>query len=250
MGASMHRLVVILLAAGGLTLAPATAGAASVAKTPPHGTVTLCDRVHQSAVFEGRMDTFPRTGRMQMRFRLQISTPAAPAWTRLAVPGFSSWVTSDPGRTRYVYSKRVEALLAPAAYRVLMRFRWLDAQGATLRTAKAISKPCRQPDPRPDLRVTGLGLAPAANGSGRRYDVTVRNTGRSGAAASTLHLVLADGSTLAADVPPIAPGGREDVFLSGPACRPGDVLTATADVADAVDERDEANTFSLPCPSS
>jgi hypothetical protein len=246
----MQRLLAILFAAGGLALAPAGAGAAAVAKTPPHGTVTVCDRVHKSAVFEGRMDTTPRTDRMQMRFRLQVWTPDAPAWTRLAVPGFSAWVTSDPGRTRYVYSKRVESLLAPAAYRVITRFRWLDARGATLRTAQTISKPCRQPDPRPDLRVSGLALAPAADGSGRRYDVTVRNAGRSDAAASTLHLVLADGSTLPADVPPIAPGGREDVFVSGPACRSGEMLTAIADVADAVDERDEANAFSFPCPSS
>jgi hypothetical protein len=246
----MHRLLAILLAVGGLTLAPAGAGAAAVPKTAPHGTVTLCDRVHQSAVFEGRMDTMPHADRMQMRFRLQVWTAAAPAWTRLAVPGFSAWVTSEPARTRYVYSKRVEALLAPAAYRVITRFRWLDAHGATLRTARTISKPCRQPDPRPDLRVTGLGPAPAADGSGRRYDVTVRNTGRGDAAASTLQLVLADGSTLSGDVPPIAPGGLEDVFLSGPACRPGDTLTAIADAADAVDERDEANAVSLPCPSA
>jgi hypothetical protein len=246
----MYRRLTILLAVGGLALAPAGARAAVVAKTPPHGTVTLCDRVHQSAVFEGRMDTMPHTDRMQMRFRLQVWTPDAPEWTRLAVPGFSAWVTSEPGRTRYVYSKRVESLLAPAAYRVITRFRWLDARGATLRTARTISKPCRQPDPRPDLRVISLAFAPTPDGSGRRYDVTVRNSGRGDAASSTLQLVLADGSTLSADVPPIAPGGREDVFLSGPACRPGDTPTAIADAADAVDERDEANVFSLPCPAA
>ena len=182
-----------------------------------------------------------------MRFRLQISTPDEPAWTRLAVPGFSAWVTSDPGRTRYVYSKRVESLLAPAAYRVVTRFRWLDAHGAVVRSALVVSKPCRLPDPRADLRVVEVSRAPAA-GFGRRYDIALRNAGRGDAGASTVRLLLRDGTALGADVPPIAPGGREDVFVTGPGCRPGDTLTVIADAGDAVDERDEANAFSLPCP--
>jgi hypothetical protein len=186
---------------------------------------------------------------MQMRFRLQISTPEAPAWTSLSLPGFAAWQTSDPGRKRYVYDKRVEALLAPAAYRVRMQFRWLDAHGAVLQTARDVSAPCRQPDPRPDLRVTGLTTAPGANASERRYAVSVRNAGRTAAPASTVRLDLPDGSALIASVPPIAPAGSEDVFLTGPACRHGELLTATADADDAVDERDEANALTLPCPS-
>jgi hypothetical protein len=236
----MKRLLVLATVLTGL-LPAATASA------KPRAVVVSCDRVHRTAAFEGRMDTLPDAARMQMRFRLQISTPDDPEWSKLAVPGFSAWVSSDPGRTRYVYTKRVEALLAPAAYRVVTRFRWLDADGAVLRTVRVVSRPCRQPDPRADLRVLRLGLAP---GPGQRYDVTLRNVGRDDAAASVVRLALPDGTVLAADVPPIAPGGREDVFVSGPACRPGAAVVVTADADDAVDERDEANAFSLPCPSS
>lgn len=235
----MKRLILLVSVLAGL-LPAATASA------KPRAVVASCDRIHRTAVFEGRMDTLPDAQRMQMRFRLQVFTPDEPEWSVLAVPGFSAWVTSDPGRTRYVYTKRVESLLAPAAYRVVTRFRWLDADGAVLRTARAVSKPCRQPDPRPDLRVFQLGLAP---GSSQRYDVTLRNAGRGDAAASVVQLALPDGTVLSADVPPIAPGGREDVFVTGPACRPGSTVTVTADADDAVDERDEANAFSLPCPS-
>ena len=244
MGRPMKRLVLLAPVLAGLVLAPAAAA-------KPRAVVASCDRVHRAAAFEGRMDALPQADRMQMRFKLQVSTPDEPAWTRLAVPGFSAWVTSEPGRTRYVYTKRVESLLAPALYRVSVRFRWLDAGGAVLRTAKAVSRSCRQPDPRPDLRVLGVTLAPAgAGGASRRYDIVLRNAGRSDAAASTVQLRLADGTVLSADVPPIARGDREDVFVSGPACRPGDTLVATADAGDAVDERDEANAVSLPCPSA
>jgi hypothetical protein len=236
----MKRLVLIAAVLAGLV--PAATAAAK-----PRAVVASCDRTHRTAVFEGRMDTLPAATRMQMRFRLLVSTPDEPEWSRVSVPGFSSWVSSDPGRTRYVYTKRVEALLAPAAYRVSLRFRWLDADGKVLRTARALSRSCRQPDPRADLRVVDLSLAP---GPEQRYDITVRNAGRGDAAATVLRVQLPGGAVLFADVPPIAPGGRENVFLSGPGCRPGAPVTVTADVADAVDERDEANSFSLPCPSA
>jgi hypothetical protein len=223
--------------------ASATGPAQAVAASKPRAIVALCDRSHQTAVFDGRMDAIPKAERLQMRFRLQVSTPGKPGWTRLALPGFSAWVTSEPGRQRYVYAKRVEALLGPASYRVQVWFRWLDAAGATLRTAHVTSKPCRQPDPRPDLRVTRIGLVERG-----RYDVAIRNFGRSDAGASTVQLLFPDGSIATAGVPPMTPGDREDVFVSGPSCKAGQTITATADVDDVVDERDEANTVTLPCP--
>jgi hypothetical protein len=245
LGTSMRRTIPTILLAL-LALAPA-----AQARSAPRALVTTCDRVHQAAVFEGRMDTVPHAVRMQMRFRLQVSTPDAPDWVRLSVPGFSAWVTSDPDRTRYVYAKRVEALLAPAAYRVQLRFRWLDAAGLVLRTAQEISRPCRQPDPRPDLRVVGLSAWPGDSAASLRYAVSVRNTGRGDAAASAVTLALPDGTTLRGAVPPIAPGEREVVFLSGPACARGDSLRVTADADDAVDEVDErGDPVTLACPSA
>jgi hypothetical protein len=230
-------------------LALAALAPAAQAKARPQALVAACDRIHQAAVFEGHMDAVSGADRMQMRFRLQVSTPDAPVWENVTVPGFTAWVTSDPGRTRYVYDKRVESLLAPASYRVRMRFRWLDAQGVVLQTSHDVSLTCRQPDPRADLRVIGLSAAPGVDASERRYAVAIRNAGRTAAPASTVRLELPDGRALTASVPPIAAAGREDVFLSGPPCRQGDLLIVTADADDAVDERDEANVLMLPCPS-
>jgi hypothetical protein len=216
----------------------------------PRAFVESCDKSEQAAAFEGRMDAVEGADRMQMRFTLQVSSSDEPRWTRVSVPGFSAWVTSEPGRSRYVYTKRVESLLAPAAYRVKLRFRWLDADGAVLKNARATSRSCRQPDPRPDLRVIDVS-AVRVRPAGRRYDVVVRNSGREDAPASAVELELENGTVLSGQVPPIAPGDREDVFLSGPACAPGDELTAIADADDEVDERDEdGNAVTFRCPSA
>src|SRR4051812_31591093 len=85
------------------------------------------------------------------------------------------------------------------------------------------------PPPRADLRVLALDLAP---GPGQRYDITLRNAGRSDAAASVVRLALPDGTLLYAGVPPIAPGDRENVFVTGPACRAGDAAVVSADAGD------------------
>jgi hypothetical protein len=236
----------VLIAAVVLAVLAPAAGAH--ARPKARAIVASCDRTEQAAVFVGRIDAVPGAVRMQMRFRLEISTPDEPAWSRVAVPGFSSWVTSDPNRSRYVYEKRVEALLAPAAYRVQLRFRWLDTRGAVVRSATARSRTCRQPDPRPDLRVPELTAA--TDGGGPRFDLVVRNLGRGAADASTVALRFPDGTTLRASVPPMVAAGREDVFLSGPRCPPGETVEVTADADDVVDEADEDNVAELPCPAT
>jgi hypothetical protein len=239
----MRRLAILPALLGLLLVAPAADA------KPPRALVEICDRPHQAAVFAGRMDTVPGAVRMQMRFRLQVTTPDGPGWVRLPVKGFSAWVTSDPGHARYVYSKRVEALLAPASYRVQMRFRWLDADGGTVRTARAISRSCRQPDPRADLRVATIVVRPGVDAASRRYAITVRNAGRSATDASDVSLELADGTRITGLVGGLEPWQREVLVLDGPVCQPGSAVTATADAGDAVDERDEDNALSVACPA-
>jgi hypothetical protein len=225
-----------------LALAPAAQARAARA------VLVTCDRAHQAAVFAGRMDAVDGSARMQMRFRLHAQQPGGGGWRRLSVPGFGAWVTSAPRHSRYVFTRRVEALLAPASYRVQIRFRWLDSAGAVVAEARATSRACRQPDPRPDLAVTAIDVRPAVGGA-RRYAVTVRNAGRGAAEASELALGLAGGPPLIAAVPALAPGEREVVVVSGPACAAGTPVSATADAADDVDERDEdANVLTVTCP--
>jgi hypothetical protein len=206
------------------------------------------DEAERAGVFEGQMRRVPGTTRMQMRFTLQARTPEIGRWSGVAAPGFGSWVGSVPGTSRYVYTKRVENLLAPASYRVLLRFRWLDAAGEVIERAKSYSAVCRQPDPRPNVLVRSIGVQPADRPSRSRYVVFLRNSGGSLAEASSL-LVTVDGTPLPrAPVAQLEPGEGVLVTVEGPACRAGSVVVAGADADDELDERDESdNELTRPC---
>src|SRR3954468_12185059 len=153
-------------------LLPGAAGA-TAPKSARGVTLTSCERGTTdeggAAVFEARMRSVRGSARMQLRFNLQARTPDRTKYVTIAAPGFGSWVSADPGTSRYVYTKRVENLLAPASYRVKLRFRWLNPAGKVVQRAKAFSATCRQPDPRPDLAVRSIGVQSVADPARRRY---------------------------------------------------------------------------------
>jgi hypothetical protein len=231
---------------------PAAAGAA-VPKSARGVALSSCERGTGddggAAVFEARMRTLPRTARMQLRYTLQVRTPERPRYVALSAPGFGAWLSASSGTSRYVYTKRVENLLAPASYRVKVRFRWLNAAGKVVQRAKVVSAACRQPDPRPNLSVRSLGVQPGSDGAHYRYVAFVRNTGRETADPSSLEVTVA--GTLLGSVPvdALAPGEGMLVSLEGPACATGETVEAEADADEAVDERNEEdNRLSRACP--
>src|SRR4051794_27476850 len=245
----LRALVLSLLV---LALAAPAAGAA-VPRSAAKAVLGACERgddeLDRAAVFEGQMRTLPGAARMQMRFTLQARTPESPRWSAVAAPGFGTWASSAPGTARYVYTKRVEALLAPATYRVQLRFRWLTAGGRVLAATRRSSRACNQPDPRPNLVVTSLAIEPAAKAGRSRYVALVRNTGRSAAGASSVRVALGGTALPFAAVAPLAPGGSVLVAVEGPACTEAAPVDADADAGEAVDESDEAdNRFTRLCP--
>jgi CARDB len=213
---------------------------AALTISPASATLLECDRsAAPAAEFEARMTALSGATQMQMRFTLQASTPERPGFRRVAVPGFGTWTTADPGVTRYSYSRRVEALVGPASYRVMVRFRWLDAAGGQIAHTRKVSRACRQPDLRPNLTLGDVSLEPDG-----RYVVLVRNTGKRPAGP----FELAVGDSAPVEVPSVAAGRERSVPVAGPACEPGATLTAVADTADVVDERSEDdNELSLAC---
>jgi hypothetical protein len=119
---------------------------------------TGADPDARAAAFTGSMPATASSRRMQMRFQLQqrIGSSTRAPFRKVAVPGWSAWVTSDPGRQGFVFTKRVEALSAPAAYRAAVTFRWLDARGHAQKTATRTTAACEEPDPRADLVLASL----------------------------------------------------------------------------------------------
>jgi hypothetical protein len=231
----MRRIALAILFFAALA-APAQAAPAKVA-------LTACVPKERAAEFQARMGKVAGATRLKMRFTPQVRKPGQKAFHRVAAPGFRSWTTAGPGKTSWVFSRRVEALLGPARYRALVRFQWLDADGKALAHAKRASRACRQPDHRPNLKLKALTR------EGRhRYVALVVNNGRS--ASGPFDLQVAVGTTL---LQPVAvaglePGAQQQVKVHGPRCDAGTSVTATADPLDLVDERSETdNAFTLVC---
>src|ERR1700754_2602382 len=181
MGRLRSSIAVLGAAASVVAAAPAWAGTADKAVTLS-AKVTTCttgaDDASRAAAFTAAMPAATSTRRMQMRFTLMQRTGASAKapFKKVAVPGWSGWVTSDPGRQALVFTKRVEGLAAPASYRAVVAFRWLDARGRQQRTATRTTSICDQPDPRPDLVLASLDAAPVG-ASQAAYTVSVENEG-------------------------------------------------------------------------
>jgi hypothetical protein len=207
--------------------------------------VLSCDKDVREAVFEGQVRVFRKAPKMQMRFALQASTPDAPRWRKVEVPNFSEWVSAPPGVGKYTYDKTVQDLLAPASYRAVVDFRWRDRRGRTIRTERAISPVCKQPDARPDLLVRDVR---AEDGS---YVAVVFNRGREAAGPFAVDFLVDGSSVGTVDVTGLAPQTPITVMTpapSGPACAAGTPLEAVADARAQVDEADEENNaFSGAC---
>jgi CARDB protein len=243
-----------ILALVSLALLTPAAGAA-VPKWAAKAVLSDCERgtgedtTGRSAEFEGQMRAVRGAARMQMRFTLQARTPDSARWSAVSAPGFGVWVSSAAGTSRYVYTKRVEGLLAPAEYRVQLRFRWLSSLGRTLASARRTSRSCRQPDPRPDLVVSSLTVRRAVAPNRYRYVAFVRNTGRSAAGPSQLRVAFGATVLPFAPVAALEPGEGIEVAVEGPACATEQPVDADADAGEAIDERDEAdNRFTRLCP--
>ena len=230
----MRRALLTLLL---LPLFPAGADAATVKVVD---CVPALDPVARSATFEARVKAARGSDRMQVRFTLQERDQRITArWRKVVAPGFDEWLTSASGVGRYSYSRTIQNLTAPASYRTVVRFRWLDADGEVLRSTRVTSASCRQPDLRPDLAPLRVEAAPAADAGSWRYRVVIRNTGRSDAGPFDVTLGAA-----VETVDGLAAGEQRAVTLTGPECAAD--TPVIVDAGDLVDERDEDDNVLVP----
>jgi hypothetical protein len=235
-----------LLAVALIAPAPASAAPSAARLVSCHSALDPDERL---AAFEGRMRAVRGASRLQMRFTLQTRTKGR--WRALPAAGFGRWLTSDFGVGRYVYTKRVVALLAPASYRTIVRFRWLRADGRRVASDRSTSPACRQLDLRPDLVPLGIEARPGADAAHARYVVPVENRGRTAAGPFDVVVSVDDTTLTPAEAPELEAGESALVEVEGPPCADGAVLTVDVDPMGAVDERAEGdNRLSVPCPGA
>jgi hypothetical protein len=205
--------------AGALALSAALAGPAASAPDAKVASVKLlsCSLGDQSAVFQGRMTRVGGADHMALRYTLLSKLPNQ-AETRVRVPGLGRWHSSKTGVGTFAFKQQVLNLAAGGAYRVRVEFRWLDAGGAVLRTAKRRSPACRQPAPLPDLRIEISGAKPTKNAGIWRYWLRAGNTG-AGSVSNVAVRLSVDGAVV--DVETVAllgSGVWGPVIVRGPAC--------------------------------
>lgn len=236
-------LVLLALAPSAAAQRPALAATLDECRASP-------DPALRSAAFTASMPALTRTRRMQMRFDLQQRT-AGGGYVTLRLPRWGVWQRSRPGVPGFVYTKRVSALQAPAQYRAVVRFRWLDARGRLQRRARRVTAICRQPDLRPDLHAGDLAAEPGAAPGTASYRFTVANRGRGD--AGPFNVVLTANRTPQPEqrLGGLAAGASEVVTLIGPRCAPGSIVRVTVDSAsEVVESRERDNPVDVPCPFS
>lgn len=212
--------------------------------------VTGADDSARAAAFTGAMPAASGTRRMMMRFSLQQRVGPGPKGTfkRVTVPGWGGWEKSDSGRRGFVFTKRIEALTAPAAYRASVTFRWLDAKGHAQRTTTRTSAACEQPDPRPNL-VLGAFDAQPAGPSTAAYTISVDNDGHALAEEFAVTVTVDGVVSSPLMLGPVDEGARVTGTVAAPRCVAGTTVTVTIDVAGAVDESVEPDdVVQRPCP--
>ena len=228
-----------LIAALALLLVPASpaaaAGAASV-------TLTGCTPKERTAAFEARMDQIAGAERMKLRYSLEARKPGR-AWHRRGRARARRLARRPPTETtRFISERRVTQLIGPSYYRAMVRFRWIDEDGA------------RSPAP-------GRARAPAGSPTTGRTSSCASSRSRARAPTSRWSPTPAAARPAPSTwqitgLPPIvvaelAPGEERLIEAAGPECEPGTPVTATADPLDLIDERNERdNAVTRRCPSA
>jgi hypothetical protein len=107
--------------------------------------VTSVMQSERSVTFAGEMTAIADTAHMAMRVDIQQRLPGEALFHTLSAPGLGVWRGSDPKVKVYKYLKQVTNLPAPAVYRGLVHFRWLNAKGHMIKHAERLTPRCAQP---------------------------------------------------------------------------------------------------------
>jgi hypothetical protein len=133
------------VATGAQTGAPAAPVQQPSASAAVEQCVQGAAQSERSATFAAEMTAMPGSVRMAIRIEIQEQLAGEALFHTVTASGLSASRVSDPGVKAYRYNKQVTNLFAPAAYRAIVRFRWLNAKGRLMRSAVRRTPRCRQP---------------------------------------------------------------------------------------------------------
>jgi hypothetical protein len=225
-------------------VAAVTTAALGDVKLPASVKVKECSIEDASAVFVGRMREIEGSEHMWLRFRLLEKGETG--FHMLKAPGLGRWRKSKPSVGTFAYRQAVRGLESGSLYRAEVDFRWYDAEGAVVGTARRRSPACRQFDVLPNLTATPVGTKAMRQDGVVRYLVLVTNEGIAPATGVPVRLSI-DGAVVdTVTVPSLAPAERRVLTIQGPACTTS--VTAEADPAGVIVESSESdNEHQIAC---
>jgi hypothetical protein len=208
-----------LFTAAIVTVAAAVAAATPAAADarPPAGVkLSSCSLDARSALFTARMHQVSGSERMWLRFKLFEKGDSG--FHPLKAPGLGRWRKSKPGVGAFAYKQAVKGLEAGSLYRAQVDFRWYDADGELVQTARRRSPACRQFDVLPNLTATPLAAKALRQQGVVRYRVLVTNEGIAPATGIPVRLTV-DGDVVdTVTIDKLAPAERRVVGITGPQC--------------------------------
>jgi hypothetical protein len=223
------------------------APAVAHAQAPPlRAKVTACSSgqlaTDRTATFTGSMPAIKGARRMWMRFDVLAHTGSATGFAPLKVAGLGVWQKSAPGHpSGFVFTQRVQGLVAPGAYKAVVRFRWYGKGGRLLRATSRETAVCREPDQRPDLQAGRLDAVPGPGTAQATYTLVVRNAGRGPSGPFDVLLSGVGADQQAQRVTGLDGAATTTLIFAGPRCAPGSTVRVTIDARGEIAEADEAD---------
>jgi hypothetical protein len=238
-----RRLLIAPVLATALAAAVTTAALGDV-KLPASVKVKECSIEDASAVFVGRMREIEGSESMWLRFRLLEKGDTG--FHVLKAPGLGRWRKSKPAVGTFAYRQAVRGLESGSLYRAEVDFRWYDADGSVVATARRRSPACRQFDVLPNLTATPVGTKALRQDGVTRYLVLVTNEGIAPATGVPVRLSVDGGVVDTVTVPLLAPAERRVLAIQGPACT--STIKAEADPDGVIVESSESdNAHQVAC---
>ena len=234
-----HSTVLIVVA---LLAMPAAAGAKGSAAVHLKSCKTGSEARDRMATFKSWMHAVPGTERMAVRFKLVAQRPGRSAHRVEGLDALDVWHRSHRGVTRYTFAQTVKRLARGTAYRMIVRYRWYDADGEVIKRAKRTSDECVQGGDLPNLIVPAVAVTSEGSPS---YIVTVKNKGQAVAENFTVTLTIDGALVDERTIERLEAGEKVFVEFNGPPCLH---VQAVADSEETVVERNEKdNSFSSEC---
>jgi hypothetical protein len=130
---------------GGQTTLPSSKTIAS-AILEQCATATI-PQTERAATFAGEMAAIAGTARMEIRIDLEERGPEELLFHTVSASGLGVWHSSAAGVKIFTHIQQVTNLSAPALYRGVLRFRWLNDKSRPIKTEELHTARCEQPAP-------------------------------------------------------------------------------------------------------